>query len=113
MSALKSKLKAAPSKIDQSLREITALWHAALVTEEDVMEVPFSGAPGSDGHVYESSVFSLPFGTFHAYIAALRLPPRMSSKNGVPRSNTHFAAYKYIAADHVCQSRPLGFPVCA
>ena len=38
---------------------------------------------------------------------------RMSSKNGVLRCCTHCAAYKYMAADQVCQSLPLGLPVCA
>ena len=36
--------------------------------------------------------------------------PRISSKNGVDPSSTHFAAYRYIAADQVCQSCPHGFP---
>src|ERR1019366_1084748 len=53
------------------------------------------------------------FGFLQGYIAAPRLRPRMSSKNGVLRCCTHSAAYKYIAADQVCQSRPLGLPVCA
>jgi predicted nucleotidyltransferase len=37
----------------------------------------------------------------------------ISSKNGVRRLATHSAAYRYMAADHVCQSCPRGLPFCA
>lgn len=35
---------------------------------------------------------------------------RISSKNGVCFCSTEIAAYKYIAADQLCQSCPLGVP---
>jgi len=46
--------------------------------------------------------------TLNIHVAFLIL-----SKNGVRLCSTHATAYKYIAADHVCQSWPRGRPSCA
>jgi hypothetical protein len=54
--------------------------------------------------------------SFEKKVAAdqkVRSHARISSKNGVRCCCTHSAAYRYMAADQVCQSRPLGLPVCA